>query len=108
MERLTWFYHEILRLAANLKAAILSILKKVPFLESLPDGMLISIFIALVFIAAVVVIYPLIKWSVKVAAAAAIAAGVVMLFTSMSFWGLLPFTALGTAIVVFSNKFRTE
>lgn len=108
MERITWFYYEILKQIANVKAIILSILKKIPLLGSLPDSTLELIFITVVFLAAIVVIYPLIKWSVKIAIVAAALAGALAFFTSMSFWGILPFTGLGVAIVVFSNKFQTE
>jgi hypothetical protein len=108
MERFSWFYYEILKQTANVKAVILSVLRKLPLLGKLPDQTLEWIFIALVFIIAVVVSYPLFKWSAKIAIAAAVIAGVIAFITSMSFWGLLPFTGLGVAIVLFSNKFQME
>ena len=76
MERFTWFYHEILKQAANVKAVILSVLRKLPLLGNLSDQALEWIFIALVFITVIAVIYPLIKWSAKIAVAAAAIAGI--------------------------------
>ncbi len=108
MERFTWFYSEILKQAANVKAVILSVLRKLPLLGNLSDQTLEWIFIGMVFVTVIAVIYPLIKWSAKVAVAAAVIAGALAFFTSMSFWGLLPFTGLGVAIVLFSNKFQME
>jgi len=108
MDRFAWFYYEILKQAANVKAVILSVLRKFPLLGKLPDQTLEWIFIGIVFITAIAVIYPLIKWSAKIALAAAVIAGALAFFTSMSFWGILPFTGLGVAIVVFSNKFQME
>lgn len=108
MERFAWFYYELLEQAANVKAVIMSLMRKVPFLGGLADTSLEWIFIALVFFVAVVVILPLIKWSVKISVAAVVIAGVVAFFTSFSFWGLLPFSGLGVAIVLFSNKFQME
>ena len=108
MERFVWFYHEILAQAANVKAVILSILRRLPLLGNLPDKALEWIFIGLVFITAVAVIYPLLRWSAKIAVGAAVIAGALAFFTSLSFWGLLPFTGLGVAIVLFSNKFQME
>ncbi|UCC79913.1 MAG: hypothetical protein JSW64_00740 [Candidatus Zixiibacteriota bacterium] len=108
MERFTWFYHEILTQAANIRSVILSVLRKIPFLTNLSDQALEWVVIGIVFIAVIAIIYPLIKWSAKVAVGAAVIAGALALFTSMSFWGLLPFTGLGIAVVLFSNKFQTE
>ena len=106
MDRFTWFYYEILKQATNVKAVILSVLRKIPLLGNLPDQTLEWIFIGMVFVTVIVIIFPLIKWSVKVAVAAAVIAGALAFLTSMSFWGLLPFTGLGVAIVIFSNKFQ--
>ncbi len=108
MERFTWFYHEILTQAANVKSTVLSVLRKIPFLSDLSDQTLQWVVIGTVFITVIAIIYPLIKWSAKVAVGAAVIAGALALFTSMSFWGLLPFAGLGVAVVLFSNKFQTE
>ena len=108
MERFAWFYYELLAQAANVKTIIMSLLRKIPLLGNLSDGSLEWIFIAFVFIVAVVVILPLIKWSVKISVAAVVIAGALAFFTSFSFWGLLPFSGLGVAIVLFSNKFQME
>lgn len=108
MERFAWFYHEILKQVANVKSVILSVLRKIPYLSNLSDQVLQWVVVGIVFITVIAIIYPLIKWSTKVAVGAAVIAGALAFFTSMSFWGLIPFTGLGVAIVLFSNKFQTE
>jgi hypothetical protein len=108
MEKFVNLYHVILAQAASVKRTILSILGEIPFLKNVSDQALEWIFIVLVFVVAVAVIYPLFKWSAKIAIGAAAIAGILTLITSMSFWGLLPYTGLGVAIVLFSNKFQTE
>jgi hypothetical protein len=108
MERFEWLYYEILSQATNVKATILAFLGNLPFLRELPDRVLQWIFIAVTFVTAIFLIYPLIKWSARVAVGAAILAALLTIFTSASFWALLPFTGLGVAIVLFSNRFQTE
>ena len=108
MERFAWFYYEILEQAETVRAFVLNLLRKIPFLDKVSDKALEIVLIALIFIAVVAIIYPLLKWSARVAAGAAIIAGALAFFTSLSFWGLLPFTGLGVAIVLFSNKFQME
>lgn len=106
MERFTWFYDEVMAQIANLKHFVISILRKIPYLGDLSDGQLEWIFIGLVFMILISIILPLIKWSVKIALSAAVLAAILAFITSSSFWGMLPFTGLGVAIVLFSNKFQ--
>jgi len=105
MDRLQSLIDSVLIKLASLKLAVLDLLRSIPFLDRFSDSVLEWILIASIFIIAVAVIIPLIKWSVKISLAAAAVAGIAALFTSMSFWCLLPFTGLGVAIVSFSNKF---
>ena len=90
---------------ASLKLAVIDFLRSIPILDRFSDSVLEWVLIAAIFIIAIIVIIPVIKWSVKISMAAAIIAGIAAFFTSMSFWVLLPFTGLGVAIVSFSNKF---
>ena len=106
MERFEWFYVEILKQISNLKQLMLSLLRSIPFLNNLPDNQLEWVFIGIVFTVAIFIIVPLLKLSVKIALGAVIFAGLVAFFTSFSFWGVLPFSGLGAAVVLFSNRFQ--
>ncbi|MEE9554380.1 MAG: hypothetical protein V3W18_08800 [candidate division Zixibacteria bacterium] len=106
MERFAWFYEEIIKQISNLKGLILSILRSLPFLGTLPDNQLEWIFIGIIFVISAFIIIPLIKLSTKIAFGAVIFAALIAYFTSFSFWGILPFSGLGVAIVLFSNKFQ--
>ncbi len=106
MERFAWFYDEVMAQIANLKQFVISILRNIPFLGNLSDSQLQWIFISLVFIILISVILPLIRWSVKIAVGAVVLATILAFITSSSFWSMLPFTGLGVAIVLFSNKFQ--
>ncbi len=106
MERFAWFYDEILEQVSNFKGLILSVLRSIPLFHNLPDIQLEWIFIGIMFITALFVIVPLIKLSAKIAIGGLALAALMAFFTSFSFWGVLPFTGLGAAIVLFSNKFQ--
>jgi len=106
MERFTWFYDAILAHIARIKAAIISILHSIPALGRLSDSQLEWAFIGMIFIIAIFVIIPLIKYSFKIAIGAVAIAAAITCITSFSFWGLLPFTGLGVAVVMFSNKLQ--
>lgn len=106
MERFAWFYDEVVAQIANLKQFMISVLRKIPFLGNLAEGQLEWIFVGLVFLILISIIMPLIKWSMKIAIGAAALAAMLAFSTSSSFWALLPFTGLGVAIVLFSNKFQ--
>lgn len=106
MERFAWFYDVVLVQIATLKQAVISVLRKIPYLGGLPDGQLEWVFIGLVFVVLISIMLPLVKWSVKIAVGAAALAALLAFITSSSFWGILPFTGLGVAIVLFSNRFQ--
>ncbi len=106
MERYTWFYDEIVAQIANLRQFVISVLRNIPFLETLSDSQLEWIFIGLVFAILIAIILPLIKWSIKIAVGAVILAAILAFFTSSSFWAVLPFTGLGVCIILFSKKFQ--
>lgn len=106
MERFAWFYDVVMAQIANLKQFVISILRNIPFLGNLSDSQLQWIFISLVFIILISIMLPLIKWSVRIAVGAVVLATILAFITSSSFWSMLPFTGLGVAIVLFSNKFQ--
>jgi len=106
MERFAWFLDEITAQVSRLKGAVLAALHVVPVLGNLRDSQLEWIFIGLIFIVAAFVIYPLIKISLKISIGAVAIAALLAFLTSYSFWGVLPFTGLGVAIVLFSNRFQ--
>jgi hypothetical protein len=87
---------------------VIWLLRQIPYVQNLAEKQLEWVFIGIMFLLVLVIIKPLIKWSITIAAGAAIVAGVIAYFTSFSFWGLLPFTGLGVAIVLLSHKFQME
>ena len=108
MDRFAWFFDEVLKQISTLKGFILSVLRNIPFLNNLADSQLEWVFIGIIFTVAIFVIVPLVKLSAKIAFGAIAFAAAAAYFTSFSFWGVLPFTGLGVAIVLFSNKFQME
>ena len=106
MERYAWFYDEVIAQIANLRQFVISVLRNIPFLETLSDSQLEWIFIGLVFAILIAIILPLIRWSIKIAVGAVILAAILAFFTSSSFWAVLPFTGLGVGIILFSKKFQ--
>ncbi len=108
MDRFAWFYDELMVQVATLKTFVFSIIRKIPLLGDLGNSQMEWIFIGLIFVVITIIAVPLIKWSAKIALSAAGLAAILAFVTSFSFWGLLPFTGLGVAIVLFSNKFQME
>jgi hypothetical protein len=106
MEQIAWFYDKIIAPIVGLKQSVISILRNIPFLETLPDSQLEWILIGIVFAILISIMLPLIKWSMKLAIGAVILAAIMAIVTSSSFWGMLPFTALGVAVVLFSKKLQ--
>jgi hypothetical protein len=95
---------KVLTYFSQLKDAIIETLRGLPFFSGLSDFTLQWVIIGFFFFLAVAIIVPLIKWSVKVSLVAVIVSGIVAIFTSYSFWGILPFTALGTAVLLLFNR----
>ena len=54
---------------------------------------------------AVFALKPLVKWSLGIIAIGSLLAGVISYFSGLTFWGVLPITALGASIVMFTNRF---
>jgi hypothetical protein len=108
MERFSWIYDIILEQIATLKQAVFTVLRKIPFLSALTDGQLQWVFIGLMLAISMVVIVPLIKWSVKIAVGGLALAAILTVVTSFSFWSLLPLTGLAVSFVLFSHKFQVE
>lgn len=106
MERFAWFLDEMPAQVARVKGAIFAVLHSIPYLGNFPDSQLEWIFVGLMFATAIFIVYPLIKLSLKISVGAVAIAALLAISTSFSFWGVLPFTGLGVAIVLFSNRFQ--
>jgi len=105
MERFVWFFEEMTTQIARLKSIVISLLKNIPYLDNLPESRLEWIFFGIVLVLAFFIAIPLMKMSAKIAVGAVALAAVLAYFTSYPFWGVLPFTGMGVAVVLFSNKF---
>ena len=105
MEQFKYFLDEIIKQFKNIEDLINSLMAKVPYIGStLSDhGNLIAL--AVVVVLTILVIKPLVKWSLAVLVLGVSLAGVISFFAGLSFWGILPLTALMASIVLFSNKF---
>jgi len=106
MNQFTWIIDVVREQVAHLKAVIIMILRYMPFLKNMSDGQLEWVFLGIIFAVSIFIIIPLFKYSVKISVAAVALAATVSFLSSYSFWGLLPFTGLGVAVVLFSNKFQ--
>ena len=106
MERYVLLWEQLVKLVSASKQTVLGLLKSIPLVGTLPDNRLEWIFVAMLFVAMIAIIKPLVKWSLAVAVLASILAGFVALVSSFSFWSVLPFTGLGVIIVLFSNRFQ--
>jgi len=105
MERFKYFLDEIIKQFKNIEDLINSLMAKVPYIGSTlsDNGNLIAL--AVVVVLTILVIKPLVKWSLAVLVLGVSLAGVISFFAGLSFWGILPLTALMASIVLFSNKF---
>lgn len=105
MERFKYFLDEIIKQFKNIEEFIRSLMAKVPYIGSTMSDYSNLIILAIVVILTVLVIKPLVKWSLAVLVLGVSLAGVISFFAGLSFWGVLPLTALVASVVLFSNKF---
>jgi hypothetical protein len=105
MERFKYFLDEIIKQFKNIEEFIRSLMAKVPYIGSTMSDYSNLIALVIVVILTVLVIKPLVKWSLAVLVLGVSLAGVISFFAGLSFWGVLPLTALVASVVLFSNKF---
>jgi hypothetical protein len=98
------FIDRVLEQIAVIKTAIIDVLRLLPPLDRLSEATMEWILICLIFITAITIIIPILKWSIKVSIFAAVFAGIAAFFTTASFWSLLPFTGLGIVLFSYANK----
>jgi len=105
MERFKWFLDEVIRQFKSVEEFLKSLVAKIPYVGVAISDYSNLIALAIVIIVTVLVIKPLVKWSLAVLVLGVSLAGVISFFAGLSFWGVLPLTALGAGIVMFSHKF---
>ena len=105
MERFIWIIEEVLKQFKTIEAFISALMARVPGVGDFAAVHSNLITLAIVAIITIFVIKPLVKWSLGIIAIGTGLAAVISYFTGMTFWGVLPLTALGASIVMFSNKF---
>ena len=105
MERFQWLLEEIIMQFRNIEAFLSRVLAKLPVIGDFASSYSNLIILALVALITVFVIKPLVKWSLGVVILGTGMAAILSYFSGMTFWGVLPLTALGASIVMFSNKF---
>jgi hypothetical protein len=105
MERFEWFLEEIVRQFRNIEHALSMALAQLPYIGDVASDYSNLIALVFVIILTIFVIKPLVKWSLGVVIIGTSLAAIISIFSGMTFWGVLPLTALGASIVMFSNKF---
>ncbi|MCP4583141.1 MAG: hypothetical protein GY839_16155 [candidate division Zixibacteria bacterium] len=105
MERFQWLLDGVIRQFKNIEEALSRALANLPFIGDVASNYSNFIALILVILITVFVIKPLVKWSLGVVIIGTSLAAIISYFSGMTFWGVLPLTALGASIVMFSNKF---
>lgn len=105
MDRYEWFIAEVLKQFKAIEETLKALLAKIPHIGTFAADNSNLIALAVMVIITALVIKPLIKWSIGILIIGAIVAAAISHLSGMSFWGVLPLTALGTGVVLFSNKF---
>jgi len=106
MDRFQWLLDEIIRQFKTVEETFSLIFAKLPYIGGFASKYSNLIILVLVALITIFVIKPLVKWSLGVVIFGTSLAAVISYFTGMTFWGVLPLTALGASIVMFSNKFN--
>jgi hypothetical protein len=105
MDRFLWIIEEVLKQFKTIEEYIRAMMAKLPGVGAAAADHSNLITLGIVAIITVFVIKPLVKWSLGIVAIGTALAAVISYFTGMTFWGVLPITALCASIVMFSNKF---
>lgn len=105
MERFEWMLEEIISQFKYAQELLRIVLAKIPYIGAFASEYSDIIALAAVAIITIFIIKPLVKWSLAIVAIGTVAAAVISYLSGLSFWGVLPLTALGAGIVVFSNRF---
>ncbi len=104
MDRFQWLLDEIIRQFKTVEETFSLIFAKLPYVGDFASSHSNLIILGLVVFITIFVIKPLVKWSLGVVVLGTSLAAVISYFSGMTFWGVLPLTALGASIVMFSNK----
>ena len=105
MDRFQWLIDEIIRQFNAIKEMLGPAMAKLPHIGDFASNYSNLIILGLVAFTAIFIIKPLVKWSLGVIILGTSLAAIISYFSGLNFWGLLPLTALGASIVMFSNKF---
>ena len=108
MDRFQWLISEILSQFKHMEEILRGLLAKLPLIGGIASAYSNLVALAVVIIITVFVIKPLVKWSLTIVAIGTALAAAISYFSGLTFWGVLPLTAMGAGIVVFSNKFTME
>ncbi len=105
MERFTWLVDEVAAQFKSIEMALSALFAKIPWIGSFAGDNSNIILMAIMALITVAIIKPLVKWSLYIVAGGTVLAVVISYFSGFNFWGVLPLTALGVSIVIFSNRF---
>ena len=108
MERFVWFLDEIISQFKAIENMLQSLMAKIPLIGSFAAEHCNLILLTFMMVLAVFILRPLVKWSLLIIIVGAVLAGAISYFSGLTFWGVLPVTALGASIVMFVNKFIME
>lgn len=105
MERFKWLLDEILTQIEAIKDALSAVFAHIPGIGLFASNHTNVILMLIMAVLTVAIIKPLVKWSILIVVGGTVLAVIISYTFSMTFWGVLPLTALGVSIVLFSNKF---
>lgn len=108
MERFKWLLEEILSQFKTIEDGLSALLAKIPGIGAFAGDHSSIILMAIMALITVAIIKPLVKWSIMIVSGGTVLAMAISYFSGMTFWGVLPLTALGVSIVLFSNRFIME
>jgi hypothetical protein len=104
MERVPWLLDQIQQHFRTVEEFIANLMAKIPGIGDFASGHSNLIALALIALVIMVVIKPLIKWSFGIVIIGSVLAALISYFSGFAFWGILPLTALGATLIMFSNK----
>jgi hypothetical protein len=105
MERFRWIIDEILKQFETIERALSSLMAKLPYIGTIAAENSNLIILTFVIVLTVFILKPLVKWSLGILIIGSLLAGIISHFSGLTFWGVLPITALGAGIVMFTNRF---
>lgn len=105
MEKYKLMIDQALAQFKSIEESVSSLFAQIPGIGTIAGDHSNLILLAIMAGITIVIIKPLVKWSIMIVVGATLTAAVISHFSGLTFWGVLPLTAVGVSTVMFSNKF---